>query len=641
MSVTKVLVANRGEIAVRVIRTLRQMRIPSVAVYADQDLNTLPCDLADEAWALEGTTVAQTYMNGAALLEVAQKSGADAIHPGYGFLSEDAAFVADVEAAGITWLGPSSGAIERLGDKMQARSLAHSAHVQTIPGCEVPLDENGVETVLKFASEAGYPLVIKLANSGGGRGITRVDSDADVQRYFDDHVGDPNLEHSFVEKLMLNCRHVETQSVRDQAGHFQVVSTRDCSVQRRNQKVVEEAPAPFLKSHTNEMLDAYSKALFEAAGYVGVGTCEYLVDRDGNVFFLEVNPRLQVEHTVSEEVAGIDLVAEQVRIARGENLHPVTGGHGCAIEVRVTSEDPANDLMPASGTVTGVVWPGGPGVRIDSYLRPGDAIGGAFDSLIGKVTVTAPTRPQAIRLLQGALTECAIQGVPTSIPLLEAIIEHPDFQSLDPSGSPQVPADSADVLADESETAADSSGDHQYAVHTKWLEQSHILEDLAENGAESNEGTSGEPQSTPEELDTSLTDLSIEIDGRRTKLRVPQCLITKNGVGGGAVGKDAKPLTAQPLLGKRKTNLANQAGGDGQVTAPIQGTVVRVVAKEGQTVEQGQTLLVLEAMKMEKRVDSPCDGVVEDIAVETGDAVSAGQLIVTVKKAEQAGEGDE
>ncbi len=426
IALSPVLVANRGEIAVRVIRTLREMGLDSVAVYAEADRDTLACELATSAYSLGGKSAAETYLNPEAILEAAAKSGARAIHPGYGFLSENADFASRVAESGLVWIGPSAEAIEALGDKIRARELADSCQVPTITGRS--LEGSSVEDALELAQSIGYPVLIKRADGGGGRGITRMNSDSDIRDFYTNLIDPSTLTLCFMEKFISHGRHVETQCARDSFGTFAVVSTRDCSVQRRNQKVVEEAPAPFISEELHAALEEYSRALFDAVQYVGVGTCEFLVE-DGNAYFLEVNPRLQVEHTVSEEVTGIDLVREQIRIAQGLPLSEIPSTRGHAIEVRVTSEDPAQELMPATGRLSAIQWPGGPGVRVDSFIRPGEEIGTDFDSLIAKITVHAPTRIQAIIRLQRALEEFRVEGLPTSAPLLAHILATPEFEA--------------------------------------------------------------------------------------------------------------------------------------------------------------------------------------------------------------------
>ena len=425
-ALSPVLVANRGEIAVRVIRTLRELGLESIAVYAEADRDTLACELATSAYSLGGRSAAETYLNPEAILEVAKKSGARAIHPGYGFLSENADFAARVQEAGLIWIGPSPEAIDALGDKIRARALADSCNVPTIAGKS--LEGTEAEDAIALANEIGYPVLIKRADGGGGRGITRFNSDSELREFYTNLADPQTLSLCFMEKFIARGRHVETQCARDSFGTFAVVSTRDCSVQRRNQKVVEEAPAPFISEELHSRLERFSHALFDAVNYVGVGTCEFLVE-DGHAYFLEVNPRLQVEHTVSEEVTGLDLVAEQLRIAHGLPLNIIPPVRGHAIEVRVTSEDPANELMPATGRLGAIQWPGGPGVRIDSFIRPGEEIGTDFDSLIAKITVHAPTRIQAIIRLQRALDELSVEGLPTSAPLLSHILATPQFRS--------------------------------------------------------------------------------------------------------------------------------------------------------------------------------------------------------------------
>ncbi|MFP7707636.1 biotin carboxylase N-terminal domain-containing protein [Trueperella sp. LYQ141] len=655
----KILVANRGEIAVRVIRTVRELGYQSVAVYAEPDIHTLACDLADEAYSLGGHTAADTYLNPAAILQAARRSHADAIHPGYGFLAEDADFAQAVIDANLTWIGPSPQTIRQLGDKIQARQLAESIGVHTIPGISDAISDP--EAVSEFATQYGYPLLIKRADAGGGRGITRIDNAADLIRFFTEQLDATQTSPYFVEKLVEHARHVETQCVRDSHGTFSVVSTRDCSVQRRNQKVVEEAPAPGLSDQLQDLLYQWSNDLFAAAHYVGVGTCEFLVSADGQAYFLEVNPRLQVEHTVSEEITGIDLVAEQLRIAYGQSASPIPQPRGHAIEVRVTSEDPANDLMPALGRIHATTWPGGLGVRVDTFIRPEDEIGGGFDSLIAKITVRAADRDSARARLQRALEELSILGLPTSAPLLRHIIAHPDFAGLGRS-------------------------DAGNSVYTKWLEDKDILGEFAQMLAAQNGDTSsgiapvaaagssshpstnasapsaptaagmpsGSPansaSATPSREHATVSQANnraarsyvIEVDGRRMRLSLPPDLTLMPHVGNefspsaalhattinaasSANATSYRPL--QRLKNRRVTTTESDEQRAGEITAPIPATVVRLAAQAGQDVIEGELLIVLEAMKMEKYLYAPCSGTLDELHVSVGDSVMTGQIL--------------
>ena len=594
-ALSPVLVANRGEIAVRVIRTLRELGLESIAVYAEADRDTLACELATSAYSLGGRSAVETYLNPEAILEVAKKAGARAIHPGYGFLSENADFAARVQEAGLIWIGPSPEAIDALGDKIRARALADSCNVPTIAGKS--LEGTKAEDAIALANDIGYPVLIKRADGGGGRGITRFNSDSELREFYTNLADPQTLSLCFMEKFIARGRHVETQCARDSFGTFAVVSTRDCSVQRRNQKVVEEAPAPFISQDLHSRLEHFSRALFDAVSYVGVGTCEFLVE-DGHAYFLEVNPRLQVEHTVSEEVTGLDLVAEQLRIAHGLPLNIIPPVRGHAIEVRVTSEDPANELMPATGRLGAIQWPGGPGVRIDSFIRPGEEIGTDFDSLIAKITVHAPTRIQAIIRLQRALDELSVEGLPTSAPLLSHILATPQFRS-----------EEGDALG----------------VYTQWLEREGILTEVAENVRA--QGTiSTEASEEGREECAVMRSFVIEVDGKRVALKLPSDLLSATSAEGAG-----RPRPRQPLR-RALRQRANSVDEGPNVTSPIQATVIRVAVEEGQEVEEGELVAVIESMKMEKTLTAGCNGTIAKIHVAAGDTVKAGDVLVSIKE---------
>ncbi|QWW19410.1 ATP-grasp domain-containing protein [Schaalia sp. 19OD2882] len=631
--IRKVLVANRGEVAVRVVRTARELGIASVAVYSDQDINSQACDLADEALALGSAVPAQTYLNSEAILDAAARSGADAVHPGYGFLSENADFAQAVTDAGLVWLGPKAEAIRSLGDKISARAIATSVDVPVVPGGQLHGDPEGARTqLLSFAAQAGYPVLVKRADAGGGRGITRFDSDEDVTRFIQDLPGPEALAGCFVEKMVRGARHVETQCARDAHGNFQVVTTRDCSVQRRNQKVVEEAPAPHLPESVDADLRQYSRRLFEAVDYVGVGTCEFLVPSGGSAYFLEVNPRLQVEHTVSEEVAGIDLVREQIRIAEGRTLTPLGRPRGHSFEVRITSENPADDLMPATGAISAITWPGGPGVRVDSFVRPGDVIGSDFDSLIAKLIVTAPTRREALARLLRAIDEFEVEGLPTSSPLLTHILTHPDFCGPD---SPWAHASDEDVEAAPSSSPVWPRGDHPFAVHTKWMEERGLLDQVKQTLADA-AGTHVPPTTPSGGVPVGLAPTEsfvIELGGQRMTLKVPEGMFGRSpaALPAGA----AVPVRRQTLRGRgRARGNEGAAAGTPSLHAPIQATVVRVVAEVGAQVRAGDLVVVLESMKMEKPIHAHADGTVSAIHVQAGATVKAGDLMVTITPGE-------
>ena len=425
--VKKLLIANRGEIALRVVRTAKEMGISTVAVYSEQDRNSRYVDMADEAYLLSGDTYKDTYLNEDLLIDILHKTGADAVHPGYGFLSEVPSFAQKVEDAGAIWVGPHHTALVDLGDKITARRVALRAKVPPVPGLSEPVTD--VRTLLDFAHTHGYPIMMKRTDGGGGHGITVVHDDEELRRFYMNHdaLQGGDLKEYFIEKFVDKARHVETQSGRDSHGNFTVYSTRDCSLQRRNQKLVEEAPAPFLPEEIVSTLEEYSRRLFTTVGYVGLGTCEFMVTPNGKVYFLEVNPRLQVEHTVSEEVSGLDLVREQLNIAAGGELTRAPEPRGHSFELRITSEDPATNLTPGSGTLEKIQWPAGPGVRIDTGVEQGDTISPKFDSMMGKVIVTAQNRLDAVARVRRVLDELVIEGVPTPIPLFKEIFRNDDF----------------------------------------------------------------------------------------------------------------------------------------------------------------------------------------------------------------------
>lgn len=628
----KLLIANRGEVAVRVIRTARELGITSVAVYSDQDMRSQACDLADEAYALGGSAPADTYLSANAILQAAKKTGADAIHPGYGFLSEDPEFASAVHKAGLTWVGPKASAIRALGNKISARSIAASSKVPVIPGGPLPAKvSEGLGATLQFARRHGYPILIKRADAGGGRGITRFDNDEDVRRHFQG-LEDSALKECFLEKMVLGARHVETQCARDTHLNFRVVSTRDCSVQRRNQKIIEEAPAPHLPAGVEEALENYSRALFEAIDYTGVGTCEFLVSADSHIYFLEVNPRLQVEHTVSEEVSGLDLVAEQLRIASGQPLSEPTHSRGHSIEVRITSENPADDLMPATGRIRSITWPGGPGVRVDSFVRAGDSIGSDYDSLIAKLIVTGPNRSLALARLLRAIDEFTVEGLPTSAPMLTHILTHPDFCGPD---SPRVKRANGSASSQDEDAPAHwkrwPKTRSDFAVYTKWFEDLRILDEVKE-GLCQEPGTRSDRGEVPVEEMQSFT---IEIDGRRAVLKVPSGFFA--GPRGTATADSGEQPTRRQLLrgrGARKAQAHTTSGPS--LRAPIQATVVRVLALPGQKVAAGDLVLVLESMKMEKPILAHEAGQIVDIHVKPGDTVKAGDLMVSINPIEEA-----
>ncbi|MBX9245966.1 ATP-grasp domain-containing protein, partial [Actinotalea ferrariae] len=506
----KVLIANRGEIAVRIARACADAGIASVAVYADQDREALHVAVAGEAFALGGARAAETYLDIAKLLDVARRSGADAVHPGYGFLAENAAFAQAVIDAGLTWIGPPPAAIDALGDKVSARHIAQRAGAPLVAGTRDPV--TGAEEVQAFADEHGLPIAIKAAFGGGGRGLKVAREADEIVELYESAVREATAAFGrgecFVERYLDSPRHVETQCLADEHGTVVVVSTRDCSLQRRHQKLVEEAPAPFLTDEQETLLREASIAILREAGYVGAGTCEFLVARDGTVSFLEVNTRLQVEHPVTEEVTGIDLVREQLRIAAGEPLgYDTVPVRGHSIEFRINGEDPAAGFLPSPGRITRLRFPGGPGVRVDSGVVEGDTVSGAFDSMIAKLIVTGATRTQAVERARRALAELEVVGIPTVVPFHRAVLDAPAF----------VPA----------------SADEPFGVHTRWIET-----DFAETVAALGTGGSAVPAAAPAEAEEPRTErVVVEVGGKRIEVVLPAGLGLASGRGRAASGR--------------------------------------------------------------------------------------------------------
>ncbi|MEU6643792.1 acetyl/propionyl/methylcrotonyl-CoA carboxylase subunit alpha [Saccharomonospora sp. NPDC046836] len=586
MPVTKVLVANRGEIAVRVIRAAKDAGLASVAVYADPDRDAPHVRMADEAFALGGTTAAESYLVFDKLLDAAKRSGADAVHPGYGFLSENADFAQAVLDAGLTWIGPSPQAIRDLGDKVTARHIALKAGAPLVPGTKDPVA--GAEEIVAFAEEHGLPVAIKAAFGGGGRGLKVAYTIEEIPELFEsatrEAVAAFGRGECFVERYLERPRHVEAQVLADQHGNVVVVGTRDCSLQRRHQKLVEEAPAPFLSDEQRATIHSSAKAICKEAGYYGAGTVEYLVGVDGTISFLEVNTRLQVEHPVSEETTGTDLVREQFRIAEGGTLpfteDPQPRGH--AIEFRINGEDAGRNFLPAPGTVTRLVFPEGPGVRVDSGVESGSVIGGQFDSMLAKVIVTGADRRQAIERGRRALGEMTVEGLATVLPFHRAILDDPAF------------------IGDE----------HGFSVHTRWIETEF--------------DNTVEPFTAPgdvEEEPEPRQNVVVEVGGRRIEVSLPGGL-ARGAVNGSGAAK-AKPR-------KRAGGTKAAVSGDA-VTAPMQGTIVKVAVADGQQVEAGELVVVLEAMKMENPVTAHKAGTVTSLAVEAGAAVTQGAVLLEIK----------
>ncbi|MEV4424617.1 acetyl/propionyl/methylcrotonyl-CoA carboxylase subunit alpha [Streptomyces sp. R-07] len=581
----KVLIANRGEIAVRVARACRDAGIGSVAVYAEPDRDALHVRAADEAFALGGDTPATSYLDMAKVLQAAKDSGADAVHPGYGFLSENAEFAQAVLDAGLTWIGPPPQAIRDLGDKVAARHIAQRAGAPLVAGTPDPV--SGAEEVVAFAQEHGLPIAIKAAFGGGGRGLKVARTLEEVPELYDSAVREAvaafGRGECFVERYLDKPRHVETQCLADSHGNVVVVSTRDCSLQRRHQKLVEEAPAPFLSEAQNAQLYAASKAILKEAGYVGAGTVEFLVGVDGTISFLEVNTRLQVEHPVTEEVTGIDLVREMFRIADGEELgygDPEIRGH--SFEFRINGEDPGRGFLPAPGTVTVFTPPTGPGVRLDAGVESGSVIGPAWDSLLAKLIVTGATREQALQRAARALGEFKVEGMATAIPFHQAVVVDPAFTA-DP-----------------------------FRVHTRWIETEFVneIKPFAPAGSDADEDEAGRET------------IVVEVGGKRLEVSLPSSLgmtLARTGLAAGAKPKRRAAKKSGPT-----------ASGD-TLASPMQGTIVKVAVEEGQEVKEGDLIVVLEAMKMEQPLNAHRSGTVKGLSAEVGASVTSGATICDIK----------
>ncbi|WP_329448942.1 biotin/lipoyl-binding protein (plasmid) [Streptomyces sp. NBC_01426] len=583
----KVLIANRGEIAVRVARACRDAGIGSVAVYADPDRDALHVRAADEAFALGGDTPAASYLDIAKVLRAAADSGADAIHPGYGFLSENAEFAQAVLDAGLTWIGPPPQAIRDLGDKVAARHIAQRAGAPLVAGTPDPV--SGSEEVVAFAKEHGLPIAIKAAFGGGGRGLKVARTLEEVPELYDSAVREAvaafGRGECFVERYLDKPRHVETQCLADTHGNVVVVSTRDCSLQRRHQKLVEEAPAPFLTDAQNAELYAASKAILKEAGYVGAGTVEFLVSADGLISFLEVNTRLQVEHPVTEEVTGLDLVREMFRIADGEELgygDPVLRGH--SFEFRINGEDPGRGFLPAPGTVTRFAPPSGPGVRLDAGVESGSVIGPAWDSLLAKLIVTGATREQALQRAARALAEFEIEGMATALPFHRAVVTDPAFA---PTEGP-------------------------FTVHTRWIE-TEFVNDIKAFVAPAAEDAEDEP---------GRETVVVEVGGKRLEVSLPSSLgmtLARTAAAGGAKPK------------RRAAKKSGPAASGDTLASPMQGTIVKIAVEEGQQVNEGDLIVVLEAMKMEQPLNAHRSGTIVGLKAEVGASLTSGAGICEIK----------
>ncbi|MFJ4339172.1 acetyl/propionyl/methylcrotonyl-CoA carboxylase subunit alpha [Streptomyces sp. NPDC088915] len=581
----KVLIANRGEIAVRVARACRDAGIGSVAVYAEPDRDALHVRAADEAFALGGDTPATSYLDIAKVLQAAKDSGADAVHPGYGFLSENAEFAQAVLDADLIWIGPPPQAIRDLGDKVAARHIAQRAGAPLVAGTPDPV--SGAEEVVAFAKEHGLPIAIKAAFGGGGRGLKVARTLEEVPELYDSAVREAvaafGRGECFVERYLDKPRHVETQCLADTHGNVVVVSTRDCSLQRRHQKLVEEAPAPFLSEEQNKQLYAASKAILKEAGYVGAGTVEFLVGVDGTISFLEVNTRLQVEHPVTEEVTGIDLVREMFRIADGEELgygDPEIRGH--SFEFRINGEDPGRGFLPAPGTVTLFQPPTGPGVRLDAGVESGSVIGPAWDSLLAKLVITGATREQALQRAARALEEFKVEGMATAIPFHRAVVVDPAFTA-DP-----------------------------FRVHTRWIETEFVneIKPFAPAGADADEDEAGRET------------IVVEVGGKRLEVSLPSSLgmsLARTGLAAGAKPK------------RRAAKKSGPAASGDTLASPMQGTIVKVAVEEGQEVKEGDLIVVLEAMKMEQPLNAHRSGTVKGLSAAIGASITSGAAICEIK----------
>ena len=587
----KVLIANRGEIAVRIARACRDAGLASVAVYAEQDFDALHVSMSDEAYALGGQSAADSYLSIEKLLKAAADAGADAVHPGYGFLAENADFARAVIDAGLTWIGPPPSAIEALGDKVRARHIASAVGAPLAPGTDGPV--SGPDEVDAFAARHGLPIAIKAAFGGGGRGLKVARTPGEIGDQYESAVREAvaafGRGECFVERYLERPRHVETQCLADAHGNVVVVSTRDCTLQRRHQKLVEEAPAPFLAGEQAALLYHASKAILLEAGYVGAGTCEFLIGQDGMVSFLEVNTRLQVEHPVSEEVTGIDLVREMFRIADGQALgydDPPHRGH--SIEFRINAEDPARNFLPAPGTIAEWSLPSGPGVRVDAGYARGMTVPQAFDSLIAKLIVTGSSRQQALERARRALDEFVVGGMPTVLPFHRAVVRDPAFTA------------------------------EPFTIHTLWIETEFS-------------GQLPSPSGSAAQQDIELLPrerITVEVGGKRLEVVLPGGLLTAGR--GQPAGRAQRAGRGGSAAGRGNRSAAGGANGD-ELASPMQGTIIKIVAGEGERVAAGDTVVVLEAMKMEQPLTAHKDGTVTGLAVEIGQTVTAGEVVCRLK----------
>lgn len=578
--ITKLLIANRGEIAVRVIRACQDEGIKTVAVYSEGDRNSMHVSLADEAYSLNGKSAKETYLDIEKVISVAKSSSADAVHPGYGFLSENADFAQAVIDAGLIWVGPPPAAIKSLGDKVQARHIAQKVGAPLVPGTKDPVTDSA--EVVEFAKAHGLPIAIKAAFGGGGRGMKVARTIEEIPELYDSAVREAvaafGRGECFVERYLDNPRHVETQVLADSHGNVVVISTRDCSLQRRHQKLVEEAPAPFLTEDQIKRLYDASKAIMKEAGYQNAGTCEFLIGQDGTISFLEVNTRLQVEHPVSEEVTGIDLVREQLRIAQGEKIEysdPTTRGH--SIEFRINGEDPGRGFLPAPGKLTKWQIPDGPGVRMDTGYREGDNVSGDFDSLLGKLIITGATREQALARARRALNEMKIAGIPTALTFHQVVVNEPDF-----------------------------IGESGFNVHTRWIETDFKNEIAPQPTSDSN----------PDDLQLDEP-IVVEVNGKRLEVALPQNL---------TIGSKK----AAPKKAVRQRSAAGPAASGNAIVAPMQGTIVKIAVSAGSSVAAGDLIMVIEAMKMEQPLTAHKAGTISSITAEIGITVQSGTVLCEI-----------
>ena len=584
----KVLIANRGEIAVRVVRACRDAGLASVAVYADSDRDALHARLADEAYALGGDTPGDSYLRIDKLIDVAKRSGADAVHPGYGFLSENAEFAQAVLDADLTWIGPTPDAIRSLGDKVEARHIATAAGAPLVPGTKDPV--GGADEIIAFAEEHGLPVAIKAAFGGGGRGLKVARTIEEIPELFASAVREAETAFGrgecFVERYLDHPRHVEAQVLADTHGNVVVVGTRDCSLQRRHQKLVEEAPAPFLSEEQRSSIHSSAKAICKAAGYHGAGTVEFLVGVDGTISFLEVNTRLQVEHPVSEETAGVDLVREQFRIADGEPLRftedPIPRGH--SFEFRINGEDPGRNFLPAPGSVDVFTLPTGPGVRVDTGVEPGSVIGGNFDSLLAKLIVSGSTRQEALERSRRALDEIVVEGIATVIPFHRVVVRDPAFAPADP--------------------------DEAFSVHTRWIETEF------DNQLQPYSGNSA--GSADEEARETVV---VEVGGKRLEVSLPAGLGVSSAPAGGAKKPKKRASGAK----------AGAAVSGNAVISPMQGTIVKIAVVDGDTVAEGDLVVVLEAMKMEQPLTAHKAGTITGLSASVGEVIGSGAAVCEIK----------